>query len=143
MAIKAITPRITFMNDVPSPDDIREARLSAKLSMQEAGNLVYVSKAQWSYWESKSNSNSNRQMHPAVAELFGLKTGLIKLEDVAPELVKMQKLKAKVENSWFLRLWNFQDQLENSWLNSLCDFSDQLWQGNQVSESSHTLVSAY
>jgi len=99
MAIKAITPRITFMNDVPSPDDIREARLSAKLSMQEAGNLVYVSKAQWSYWESKSNSNSNRQMHPAVAELFGLKTGLIKLEDVAPELVKMQKLKAKVENS--------------------------------------------
>lgn len=53
----------------PEPDQIRAARLSAELTQESAAKLVYSSLNAWSQWE-----RGERKMHPAIWELFQIKT---------------------------------------------------------------------
>ena len=53
----------------PEPDQIRAARLSAELTQESASRLVYSSLNAWSQWE-----RGERKMHPAIWELFQIKT---------------------------------------------------------------------
>ncbi|ORJ49431.1 hypothetical protein B2M27_15615 (plasmid) [Kluyvera intermedia] len=56
-------------NKNPTPDEIREARLSAELTQATAAQLVYSSLNAWSQWE-----RGERKMHPAIWELFQIKS---------------------------------------------------------------------
>lgn len=53
----------------PTPAAIRAARKRAKLTQEEAGALVYVSRRTWQDWEA-----GIAQMHAGLWELFTLKT---------------------------------------------------------------------
>ena len=83
------------MNEAPTASEVKQARLKAKLSTKEAGRLIYVSNMTWLKWEFPDSHPKQTLMHPALAELFALKTGLLKIEDVAPTLTKIQNLKDK------------------------------------------------
>lgn len=50
-------------------------RVAAGLSQKQAAELVYASARAWQNWESESGSN--RAMHPAIFELFLVKTNRI------------------------------------------------------------------
>ncbi|EBQ8762711.1 XRE family transcriptional regulator [Salmonella enterica] len=56
----------------PTPEEIRRARLSADLTQAIAAKLVYSSLNAWSQWE-----RGERKMHPAIWELFKIKSGQI------------------------------------------------------------------
>lgn len=60
----------------PTPQHIRAARIAAGLTQKEAANLVQHSQRAWENWESASNSG--RSMHPAIFELFLIKTHQLK-----------------------------------------------------------------
>ncbi|ECJ5891863.1 helix-turn-helix domain-containing protein [Salmonella enterica subsp. salamae] len=51
---------------------MRAARLSASLTQSEAAKLVYSSLNAWSQWE-----RGERKMHPAIWELFQIKSSQI------------------------------------------------------------------
>ncbi len=54
----------------PAPNAIRAARLAAGLTQAEAAALVYAAQRSWQDWEA-----GRRRMHPAIFELFLIKTG--------------------------------------------------------------------
>lgn len=56
-------------NKNPTPHEIREARLSVELTQATAAQLVYSSLNAWSQWE-----RGERKMHPAIWELFQIKS---------------------------------------------------------------------
>lgn len=57
------------MSVPPLPKDIKAARLGSGLTQSGAGLLVHSSLRAWQQWEA-----GDRKMHPAVWELFLLKT---------------------------------------------------------------------
>jgi len=73
----------------PDPWDVRTARHKTGLSMQEAGDLVYVSRNTWYNWEREKHDPKHKPMHPAYAELFSLKTGLITIDELCPHLKRL------------------------------------------------------
>jgi DNA-binding transcriptional regulator YiaG len=63
----------------PTPKQIEKARLAAGLSQEEAAAFIYSSKRAWYQWETEPGMQENgtkreRSMHPALWELFLLKT---------------------------------------------------------------------
>lgn len=54
----------------PTPARIREARETAQLTQEEAAALIYSARRSWENWE-----GGVREMHPAMLELFLIKTG--------------------------------------------------------------------
>lgn len=53
----------------PSPEEIRAARETARLTQAAAGALLHTTSRTWQQWESGA-----RSMHPAFWELFKLKS---------------------------------------------------------------------
>lgn len=53
----------------PSPKMIRQARSGARVTQEQAAELVHVGARTWRMWES-----GDRKMHKAFWELFLLKT---------------------------------------------------------------------
>lgn len=53
----------------PTPDAVTESRLRARLTQEEAGALVFVSRRTWQDWE-----RGIAAMHPGLWELFLIKT---------------------------------------------------------------------
>lgn len=53
----------------PTPEAIKAAREAAGLSQTEAGALIYSGLRSWQHWEA-----GERRMHPAMWELFLMKT---------------------------------------------------------------------
>ena len=81
------------------PWDVRSARHKTGLTMQEAADLVFVSRLTWLAWERNPDHPQYRKIHPAHAELFALKTGLKTLEEANPVLAKINKIKNLVQES--------------------------------------------
>lgn len=54
----------------PIKSEIIQTRKAAALTQSQAAALVYVTTRNWQQWE-----GGERQMHPAIWELFNLKTG--------------------------------------------------------------------
>jgi hypothetical protein len=52
---------------LPTPQQVKNARLAAGLSATQAAALVYRTKRQWQYYE------ADRAIDPAVWELFNIK----------------------------------------------------------------------
>jgi len=69
-----------------SPVDVRSARMKAGFTMEEAGAFVFVSRKTWLSWEREPDHPDHRNMHPAFAELFALKTGLKPLPEILTKL---------------------------------------------------------
>lgn len=57
----------------PTPEQIVQARLAAGLTQKEAGAIIYSTRRTWQDWELGA-----RRMHPALFELFLIKTNQIK-----------------------------------------------------------------
>lgn len=57
---------------VPLGAEVRQARMAAKLRPDEAGALVYERESRWLAFE-----EDRARIHPAVWELFKLKTGAV------------------------------------------------------------------
>lgn len=55
----------------PTPEEVRAAREAAGLSQTAAATLIYRTLRGWQEWEA-----GNRRMHPALWELFRLKSGI-------------------------------------------------------------------
>ena len=66
--------------------DIRSARHITGLTMKEAGDLVFVSRDQWLRWERNTDHYQHARMHPAFAQLFALKAGLVDIRELCPHL---------------------------------------------------------
>lgn len=58
----------------PHPDEIFGMRMNAGLTQPQAAEIVYSALRTWQHWES-----GDRRMHPAIFELFLLKTGQAEL----------------------------------------------------------------
>lgn len=86
--------------DCPSPVDIRSARHKTGFTMEEAGAIVFVSRKTWLSWERDVGHPDHRDMHPAYAQLFALKVGLIKLEDVAPLVSVIEERRERLNRKW-------------------------------------------
>lgn len=59
----------------PTPAEIRELRERLGLSQEAAAAVVYSNERTWQNWEAPTDSPENRRMHPAMWELFRIKTG--------------------------------------------------------------------
>lgn len=70
----------------PTPSEVRTARFITKLTMAEAASLVYSSRSEWLAWETDEGKPKHKDMHPALAELFALKTGLAPLPSITRRL---------------------------------------------------------
>lgn len=81
--------RVKKYDSCPSSVDIKAARLKAGYTLEEAAATVFVERKTWLSWEYPEDHKDNRRMHPAFAELFALKSGLIRIEDICPHLVKL------------------------------------------------------
>lgn len=57
----------------PTPQAILEARQAAGLTQTQAATLIHASLRGWQEWEA-----GTRRMHPAMFELFRIKTGQAK-----------------------------------------------------------------
>lgn len=66
----------------PAPAKIRQAREAAELTQTQAAELVYATLRTWQNWETEEGSPEHRRMHPAIFELFQIKTRQLKLSDV-------------------------------------------------------------
>lgn len=53
----------------PHPDNIRAARISVGITQMQAADLIHVDISTWQRWEM-----GDRKMHPAMWELFLIKT---------------------------------------------------------------------
>jgi len=60
----------------PSATEVRAAREAAGLTQAQAASLVYASLRNWQQWEQGEGASSARRMHPAIWELFRIKTRL-------------------------------------------------------------------
>ena len=56
----------------PTPNQVKAAREAAALTQTEAAKLVYSTCRAWQKWE-----GGDARMHPAIFELFRLKTQVI------------------------------------------------------------------
>lgn len=54
----------------PMPEEVRAARETSSLTQTAAAVLVHTSLRAWQQWEA-----GDRRMHPAIWELFRIKTG--------------------------------------------------------------------
>ena len=101
-AIYSGTTKITNkdLTKFPDPIDIKRARLKAKCTLEEAAAMVYVTKQTWINWEKQRDHRLSKRMHPAYAELFALKAGLLELapivKDIQERRVKNLLWKGKV-----------------------------------------------
>ena len=59
------------MKNNPTPQEIEQARINAKLTPPKAAAVIHCSARAWQQWEA-----GKRKMHPAFFELFKLKTGI-------------------------------------------------------------------
>lgn len=57
----------------PSPAEVRAAREAAGLTQAQAAALVHATPRNWQQWE-QDEGNNVRRMHPALWELFRIKT---------------------------------------------------------------------
>ena len=55
--------------DNPTPKEIKQARKDSGLTQSKASELVYCGLRAWQQWEA-----GDRKMHPAMWELFKIKT---------------------------------------------------------------------
>ena len=55
----------------PTPSDVIEARMAARLTQTEAARVIHCSLRAWQQWEA-----GDRRMHPAFFELWNLKLHL-------------------------------------------------------------------
>lgn len=60
----------------PSSAEVRAAREAAGLTQSQAAALVYASLRNWQQWEQGEGASSSRRMHPAIWELFRIKSHL-------------------------------------------------------------------
>lgn len=67
----------------PSPEWIRAAREAAGHTQAEAAALVYAPRRSWQNWEREPSDPENRRMHPAIFELYLLKTGQLPPAELA------------------------------------------------------------
>ena len=56
----------------PRPEEVRAAREAAHLTQTEAGLLVHSELRTWQQWEA-----GDRRMHPAIWELFRIKSAIV------------------------------------------------------------------
>lgn len=75
----------------PDPWDVRTARHKTGFTLAEAADLVFVERKTWLAWERNPDHHEYRAMHPAFAQLFALKAGLITIEEICPHLVKLNE----------------------------------------------------
>lgn len=60
----------------PTPAEVRAAREAAGLTQAQAAALVYANLRAWQRWEAdEQTTETARRMHPAIWELFRIKTG--------------------------------------------------------------------
>ncbi len=71
---------MTARTDSPQPEAIRAARAAAGLTQAQAGALIYAPLRTWQDWEAGA-----RRMHPALFELFLLKSRGLKSSAPAPQ----------------------------------------------------------
>jgi DNA-binding transcriptional regulator YiaG len=62
----------------PSPEQIKSARLAAGLTQTQAARLVHGTCRMWQYWEA-----GQRRMHPAIWQLFLLRTTLPAIRELS------------------------------------------------------------
>ena len=61
----------------PTPHEIKKARLKSGFSQREAAISVHVATRTWINWEQPhKEGQTNKYMHPAIAELFAIKSGI-------------------------------------------------------------------
>lgn len=65
----------------PTPAQIKAAREIVGLTQTQAAERVYATLRAWQNWESEDPAES-RRMHPAIFELFLLKTRQIPVNEV-------------------------------------------------------------
>ena len=65
----------------PTPAEIRASREIVGLTQTDAAAKVYATLRAWQNWESEDPAES-RRMHPAIFELFLLKTGQLTFDQV-------------------------------------------------------------
>ena len=58
----------------PTPEQIIALRKSKNLTQSQAAKLVYSTLRTWAGWESGRELEGHRRMHPAIFELFVIKT---------------------------------------------------------------------
>lgn len=58
---------------IPTPIEIKAARVAARLSQSEAATLVHATRRTWQNWESPEGSGNHRAIDPAAWELFEAK----------------------------------------------------------------------
>ncbi len=69
----------------PTPAQVREARENAMVpgkaergaTQTEAAAIVYSTLRTWQNWENERDPKEQRPMHPAIFELFLIKTGQV------------------------------------------------------------------
>lgn len=61
----------------PTPAEIRAAREAAGLTQTDAAELIYSTLSAWQRWE-----QAERAMHPALWELFRIKTGTLSIDAI-------------------------------------------------------------
>lgn len=66
------SPQFQRKAPAPSAEEVRQVREAAGLTQTAAANLVYRSMRNWQQWE-----RAERQMDPALWELFNLKVNLL------------------------------------------------------------------
>lgn len=63
----------------PRPEEVREAREAAGLTVEQAAALVHTGGRAWSQWEADATSANASRMYPATWELFQAKVEIIRM----------------------------------------------------------------
>jgi DNA-binding transcriptional regulator YiaG len=74
MSTKLVLRSLT--TEYPTATEIKNARKQARLTYRESAVLVFVPTQYWKDCESGS-----KRLHPALAQLFALKSGLITVDE--------------------------------------------------------------
>lgn len=67
----------------PTPTEVRAARAAARHDQKQAADLIYSTATTWIDWE--DDASDRRRMHPALFELYLLKTGQKTLDQLLDE----------------------------------------------------------
>lgn len=68
---------------VPTPEQVRTAREAAGLTQEQATELLYITTRAWQNYEAQEGTQNHRPMPADRFELFLLKTGLMRMSEVA------------------------------------------------------------